>query len=93
MKIGFLRLELLIPGCDSLKAKRSIVKRYVNRLRREFNVGVAEIGNYDHRYSCCLGIVTIYNNNDAVENTLYHIVEIFTRSPDFHLKDYLIELI
>lgn len=93
MKIGLLRVRLLISPCPSLKAKRSIVKRYINRLRREFNVSVAEIDNHNHRHVCCLGIVAIYRLSKNVEHTLNQIVELFEYSPDVQLEDYIIEII
>ena len=93
MKIGLLRINLRIPSCESLKAKRSIVKRYINHIRREYNVSVAEIGNHDKRYVCTLGIVTIYGNNDNVDKTLHAIVSFFEQSPDVQVWDYLIEMI
>ncbi len=92
MKIGLLRVELRIPSCQSLKAKRSIIKRYINKLRREYNVGVAEIANHDRPYICTLGIVTIYGKNDNVDKTLQRVVTVFERSGKVQIIDYLIEL-
>ena len=93
MKIGLLRVQLIIPCCSSLKAKRSIVKKYIARVRREFNVGVAEIGNHNQSFACCLGIVTIYRVNSSGESTLRRIITLFDQAHDIQLKDYLIEVL
>lgn len=45
--IGFLTLHLRLPGCASLKEKRGRLKPFLHRLRREFNVSVAEMGLQD----------------------------------------------
>ena len=45
--IGICTLELSLPGNDSLKDKRSVLKPLVVRMRREFNVSVAEVGEHD----------------------------------------------
>jgi uncharacterized protein YlxP (DUF503 family) len=41
MSIGILTLEIQLPGCKSLKEKRSRLKPLIARLHREFNVSVA----------------------------------------------------
>lgn len=40
-------LDISIPGTRSLKEKRSVIKPIIHRLRREFNVSVAEIDFQD----------------------------------------------
>lgn len=47
MALGLLTLHIQIPGCTSLKAKRSRLKPLLARLHREFNVSVAEIDRQD----------------------------------------------
>lgn len=39
--------DLTIPGCRSLKEKRSAVRSLVERMRSRFNVSVAETGLQD----------------------------------------------
>ena len=43
MVVGVIQLELWIPGCTSLKGKRSVVKKVIERMRSRFNVSVAEV--------------------------------------------------
>jgi uncharacterized protein YlxP (DUF503 family) len=47
MPIGLLTLRLKLPGCASLKEKRGRIKPVIARLRREFNLSVAETGKQD----------------------------------------------
>jgi uncharacterized protein YlxP (DUF503 family) len=47
MSLGLLTLFLEIPGCASLKEKRSRIKPLLARLHREFNVSVAEVDRQD----------------------------------------------
>jgi uncharacterized protein len=42
--IGTLTLHLQLPGCASLKEKRSRLKPLLARLHRQFNVSTAEMG-------------------------------------------------
>jgi uncharacterized protein len=70
MPIGMLTLHLLIPGCTSLKEKRSHVKPIVARLHREFNLSVAEMGRLDAWQETEIACVTISNDVVVVQRTL-----------------------
>lgn len=39
--------EIALPGCSSLKEKRSVIRSLRDRLRAKFNVSVAETGLQD----------------------------------------------
>ena len=45
--LGQLTIHLHLPGCASLKEKRGRIKPLMSRLRREFNVSVAEMDLQD----------------------------------------------
>jgi len=45
--VGVIAWELEIPGAQSLKEKRSVVKSLKDRLHDRFNVSVAETGKQD----------------------------------------------
>jgi uncharacterized protein len=50
MVIGVVVWELQLPGCNSLKEKRSVLKSLKDRLHNQFNVSVAETAYHDeHR--------------------------------------------
>ena len=91
MKIGFLQIIFRIPSCPSLKAKRSILKRHINFLRRTFNIGIAELDDHDDRSFCTLGIVTISRDGDMVDRTFQRVITYFETASDVQLMDYTIE--
>jgi uncharacterized protein len=43
MPVGLLTLELHIPDAQSLKDKRQVLRSLKDKLRRQFNVAVAEL--------------------------------------------------
>lgn len=47
MVIGVAVWELQLPGCRSLKEKRSVLKSLKDRLHNQFNVSVAETARQD----------------------------------------------
>ena len=44
MVVGVLSIDLLIPGCHSLKEKRHVLKKITESLRSRFNISIAEVG-------------------------------------------------
>jgi uncharacterized protein len=42
-----LRLEFLIPGCTTLKAKRAVIRPLMEGIRNRFHLSVAEVGHQD----------------------------------------------
>ena len=69
MVIGILEVTLAIPAA-SLKEKRSVIKRIVNRSRNKFNVSAAEIEAQDHLSSGVLGFTTVGNEARYLRSTL-----------------------
>jgi uncharacterized protein len=75
MIIGVCTLRLHLPGCMSLKSKRSRLKPLLARLHREFNVATAEVGLQDVWQSADIAVVTVANETSPVEAHLEQIVK------------------
>lgn len=59
MVIGSLVVTLHIPDSRSLKAKRHVVRSVVDRVRRTFNVAIAEVDDQDTWQLATLGVACI----------------------------------
>jgi len=59
MHVLALRIELHIPDCHSLKAKRSVLRPMVEGLRRRYGVAVAETAHHDTWQRAQLGVVAV----------------------------------
>jgi uncharacterized protein YlxP (DUF503 family) len=57
--IGVLTLEIRVESAHSLKDKRQVVKGLKDRLRRKFNVSVAEIDYQDLWQRALVAAVTV----------------------------------
>jgi uncharacterized protein YlxP (DUF503 family) len=62
--------ELSLPGCASLKAKRSVVRSLKDRLRSKFNVSVAETGLQDVRDRALLSVALVASDGRLAESIL-----------------------
>ena len=70
MMVGLLTLELHIPQAQSLKDKRQIVRSLKDKLRGHFNVAVSELEYHDTWQRSVIGIVTLSNEQQHVEESL-----------------------
>ena len=94
MVIGICTLELFLPGNDSLKDKRSVLKPLVVRMRREFNVSVAEVGDQDRWRSATLGVAAV-SNDQAYLHGLFEKLVTWVESShlDVEVVDWQIEFV
>ncbi|HEY3381681.1 MAG TPA: DUF503 domain-containing protein [Vicinamibacterales bacterium] len=69
MVVALLSVELFLPGSQSLKDKRMVLRRVKDRLAK-FNVAVAEVEHHDLWQRAGLGIVTIGTTRVHTEQEL-----------------------
>lgn len=62
MVVGFCRITFGIPGNDSLKGKRRVIRRIIDRTRNQFNAAVAEVGELDAHQRATIGIAVVSND-------------------------------
>ncbi len=68
--VGLLTVELHFPEAQSLKAKRMVVKSIQDRLRRKFNVSVAETGYLELWQRAELSVAAVSGARRVVESQL-----------------------
>ena len=75
MPVGLLTLELHIPDAQSLKDKRQVLRSLKDKLRREFNVAVAELDHHDMWQRSVVGVVTLSNEEKHVQEMLQKVLD------------------
>ncbi len=93
MPVGLLTLELRLPDAHSLKDKRQIVRSLKDRLRRKFNIAIAELDFQDVWQSSTIGIVTLSNAEQHVEESLQHILREAERQLGPILVDHTVDFL
>jgi uncharacterized protein len=74
MPVGLLTLELHLPEAQSLKDKRQVVRSLKDRLRAHFNVAVAELDFEELWQRSVVGVVTLSNEEQYVEESLQKVL-------------------
>jgi len=70
MIIGALNINFRLHGITSLKAKRKISNSLKQKLKNKFNLSVAEVGYEDNLDYLEIGMVTLSNEKNRVEEVL-----------------------
>lgn len=74
MVVGITRVTLAIPGNYSLKGKRSVVKKLLDRIRARFHVAAAEVDLQDDHDRGVIGLATVGADGRKVSSVLDHVV-------------------
>ncbi len=64
-----------IPDAQSLKDKRQVLRSLKDKLRRDFNVAVAELEHQDTWQRSVVGIVTISNEEKHLREVLQKVLD------------------
>jgi uncharacterized protein YlxP (DUF503 family) len=92
--IGLLTIELYVPGVTSIKEKRGVVKPLIARLRKEYNVSVAEVDDQDQLGHAVLAVACVSVSPDYVHSLLTRVAgSVAAWRLDAELVDYRIELL
>ena len=79
MNVGVCKLKIHIPGSQSLKDKRSILKSLMARLQKQFNISIAEVDDHDLWRIATIGIACISNHTYRVEEVLDAVISTIDR--------------
>lgn len=88
MHVGVLTLELAIYDAFSLKDKRNAIKSLKDRIRRQFNVSVAEVEHMESRRRATVAVVMVSSDATRVESCLDKITAFTERHPAVTLVDF-----
>ncbi len=94
MSVGLLTINLHLPGCSSLKEKRSRIKPLLARLHREFNVSVSEVDRQDSWKETTLACALVSSDAAQTQRALQAVSRwVETHWPDVEVVDDHLELI
>lgn len=93
MTIGICRIELYLPECGSLKAKRSVLKSLCARIQNKFNVSVSELSDNDLWQKALLGVAVIANESKYANQVLSGVVDLVRSDAHFVMMDYTVEML
>ena len=93
MVIGTAIVDLYIPGTNSLKDKRRVVRSILDRIRSRYNVSAAEVGNQDKWQRLTVGLAWVSNEGGHACRSLQGVIHFLERLPEAEVIDYSVQLI
>ena len=88
MRAAFLRFELFLPNCHSLKEKRSLLRPLIEGLRRSCGASVAESDHQDSWQRSALGVALAASGSSILEAQIDRV----RRYVDSHLEIEVVEV-
>jgi uncharacterized protein YlxP (DUF503 family) len=80
MIIGVLRITLHLPNSGSLKTKRQVVAGLLRRVRQQFQVAAAEVGDRDRWQLAELAVACVSTESGHADEILNRVVSFVERS-------------
>lgn len=93
MVIAYAVFDLHLPGCRGLKEKRMIVKSLKSRIRNEFEISTAEVGDQDLLQRSQIGVVAVGPDQQPLDALLQNVLRFVEENLDGQLLDYRNEFI
>lgn len=75
MVIGVCQLDFRIPENQSLKGKRHVIRKMIDRVRHRFNVAISEVGDNDLWQRGQIGICTVGNDRRHINSSLDKVID------------------
>lgn len=80
--IVYAEVECHIYNSQSLKEKRSVLKKLIHKIRQDFNVAIAEIDYQSLWQRTKLAIVTVANDGSYAEKVIQNVLKCIDQFTD-----------
>ena len=93
MVIGCCSIKFYLHGNNSLKGKRRVVRAIKDRLKNDFNVSIAEVGNQDVWQSLHIGISAVGPDKPYMDGLMAKVIDAIDRMNLAEIVDYKTEIL
>ena len=93
MVIGCCSVKFYLHGNNSLKGKRRVLRALKDRLKNDFNVSVAEVGDQDVWQSIHLGISAVGVDQPYIDGLLSKVIDAIDRMNLAEIVNYKTEIL
>ena len=93
MFVGVLRLTFHIPHARSLKDKRSVTRKFRDRVRARFDVSIAEVGEQDLLQRAVFGVSVVSGDASVCDEVLAHVADVASRQEEALLTNRETEIV
>lgn len=87
MVYGVLQVDIRISSASSLKDKRSLLRKQIEKIRHAFHISVSEVGDHDMLGNATLGFAVAGSDAIQVEGVLQSVLRMIEDNPEFEIYD------
>jgi hypothetical protein len=80
-------LDVHLPGCRSLKEKRSVLRPILEKLQRRFGVSAAEVDHQDLWQRAGLGVAVVSGSGGVLSQLLDDVERFVWAQPEIEVLD------
>lgn len=89
--IVYAECSFFIPEPHSLKEKRAILKRMIDRTKNSYNVSIAEIDHQNVWQRTTIALAAVSSSKDAAEREVRRAIRFLESNPDWERTDLTID--
>lgn len=89
--IVYAECSFFIPMAASLKDKRSVLKRMIDRTKNSYNVSIAEIEHQNLWQRTTVAIVAVASSKDSAEREVRRVIRLLESNPEWEMTEYNID--
>ncbi len=93
MIVGIMKIEIYISGSRSLKDKRKVIKSIKDKIRKNFNVSIAETDYQDKWQRSLLGISQVANDTAYIARNFDSIYQLLLQNYNIQVLDRFIDYV
>lgn len=93
MYVGILQVELDLPAPSNLKERRRLVVSIKDRIRRQFQAAIADVGVQDAYHECTLGLAVVSNDPRHAQSCCQAVLDWLEAFPDVQVQDHQLEIL
>jgi len=93
MSVGLLEIDLSFIGIRSLKEKRSLIQPFIQRVRNNYNVSIAEIEGKNELGRSTLEIAHVGDGSGLNHRKLAQILDEAENTKNFYIERHSIEIL
>ncbi len=91
MKVGIMQVSLYIPGAQSLKEKRMVIKSIKDKVSQKYNVSIDEVEYQEKWQRSVIGIAQVGRDIKSIERNFNSIYQILLNNYSIQVVDRLVE--
>ena len=93
MVVGVCQVVLALYDNGSLKGKRSVVRRVIQRTRNRFNIAIAEVSDNDVHEHAVLGFAIVGNDRSFINSRIDKILNFIDGIGEAPIADHDFEIV